>query len=477
MPGLFSALNASAGTLEAYEQALNVTQNNVSNASTPGYAAQAAQFSALPFDSVSGPAGGVEFGGTQSLRDEYAEQYVQQQNTSLGTAQSTVNALSGLQSSFDITGQSGIDAALTQFSSSFLALSQDPNSTSARQQVLVTAQNVVSAFQNVASATSQASASAAQQIGATVNQINQLGSQIQQLNQQQQQNAKPDPNLDASLHNDLETLSGLVNFTSSFSQDGAASVMIDGQTPLVLGDQAFTLKAGAVPAASNSAEPYGTQPVNITDSNGRDITSQITGGQLGGLLQVHNTVLAGIQGDTSQPGSLNQLAQGFADRVNSLLTGGQISSGTPPVPGVALFGYEAGDSTAVARSLSLTSITASQIATIDPGPPSTANGVAQLIGSLNSSTASVDQINGLSINDFYGQIASGLGQQISDAQTSQTQQTQAVAQAQSLRSAQSGVSLDQEAVNLTAFQKAYEATSKLVTVLDNLTDTTINMIQ
>ncbi len=477
MPGIFSALNASASTLDALEQALNVTQNNVGNASTPGYAAQVAVFNPLPFDSVSGPAGGVAFGGTQSLRDEYSEQFVQQQNTSLGSAQSTVSSLTALQPSFDITGQSGIDAALTQFSSSFLALSQDPNSTSARQQVLVTAQNVVSAFQDVASATSQTSTSASQQIGSTVTQINSLASQIQQFNIQQQQNATPDPNLDASIHNDLETLSGLVNFTSSFAQDGTVSVLIDGQTPLVLGNQLFTLNAAPVPPGATAAQPYGTQPISITDSNGQDITSQINGGQLGGLLDVHNTVLAGIQGDTSQAGSLNQLAQGFADRVNSLLTGGQISSGPPAVPGVALFSYGAGNGTGVAQTLSLTSITAAQIATIDPGPPSAANGIAQQIASLNSSSAPADQIDGLSVNDFYSQIASDFGQQLSAAQTTQTQQTQAVAQAQSLRSSQSGVSLDQEAVNLNDFQKSYEAVSKLVTVLDSLTQTTIDMLQ
>jgi len=45
------------------------------------------------------------------------------------------------------------------------------------------------------------------------------------------------------------------------------------------------------------------------------------------------------------------------------------------------------------------------------------------------------------------------------------------------RSESSGVSLDQEAVRLVEYQKAYEATAKLVSILDQLSQTTIDMIR
>ena len=47
MGSLFGTLNNSLDAIEAYQSALNVSQNNVSNASTPGYAAQEATFEAL----------------------------------------------------------------------------------------------------------------------------------------------------------------------------------------------------------------------------------------------------------------------------------------------------------------------------------------------------------------------------------------------------------------------------------------------
>jgi flagellar hook-associated protein 1 FlgK len=147
------------------------------------------------------------------------------------------------------------------------------------------------------------------------------------------------------------------------------------------------------------------------------------------------------------------------------------------VAGTALFQYNAADPTGVGGSLSVTAITPQQIASINPGPPYSANGIAQDIGNLGNSGAPADLIQGQTFTAFYGQIAAQFGQQLSNATTNQNQGSQAVAQAQSLRSQLSGVSLDEEAVQLTAFQASYEATSKLVSILSTLTQATINIIQ
>src|ERR1700742_693980 len=108
MPSLSSAMLTAGGALDAYTQALDVVQNNVANASTPGYASQTQSLSSLEFDPTRGFSGGVVAGQIVSSRDEYAEQAVQQQTTLLGQAQQDVNSLTAMQSQFDITGSSGI---------------------------------------------------------------------------------------------------------------------------------------------------------------------------------------------------------------------------------------------------------------------------------------------------------------------------------------------------------------------------------
>ena len=55
MGGLFGALNGSLSALEAFQNALEVAQNNVSNASTPGYASQNATFEAQRISAAERP--------------------------------------------------------------------------------------------------------------------------------------------------------------------------------------------------------------------------------------------------------------------------------------------------------------------------------------------------------------------------------------------------------------------------------------
>ena len=82
----------------------------------------------------------------------------------------------------------------------------------------------------------------------------------------------------------------------------------------------------------------------------------------------------------------------------------------------------------------------------------------------------------MTFDQFYGSSASWIGNQLSQAQSAQSAQTQAVSQARSLRQQLSGVSLDEEAARLIALQRSYQAASQMVTVIDSLTQTLINML-
>ena len=69
-----------------------------------------------------------------------------------------------------------------------------------------------------------------------------------------------------------------------------------------------------------------------------------------------------------------------------------------------------------------------------------------------------------------------MGQQLSDATTQSTSDQTSLTSAQAQQTSIEGVSLDQEAVNLTSYQRAWEASAKLVTVLDNLTLDAVNLV-
>jgi flagellar hook-associated protein 1 FlgK len=103
-----------------------------------------------------------------------------------------------------------------------------------------------------------------------------------------------------------------------------------------------------------------------------------------------------------------------------------------------------------------------------------ANGTALTLAGLSTASNGVD---GQSFTQYFGSIAASVGTALSTATTAQTEQTSLLAQAQSLRSTAQGVDLNQEAVTVTELQTSIDAASKVFTVLDQLTQTIINLIQ
>jgi flagellar hook-associated protein 1 FlgK len=98
------------------------------------------------------------------------------------------------------------------------------------------------------------------------------------------------------------------------------------------------------------------------------------------------------------------------------------------------------------------------------------------LSALSSPVQAADKVNGVSYSEFYGQLAGRVGSALNDATNSQEVQQSLLSQAKDLRQQYQGVSLDQEATTLMQFQRAYQATSKLLTVLDQLTEEAINMV-
>ena len=478
MSNLLASLVSTAGALNAYNQVLDVTQNNVANASTPGYAKQRQLLYAMPFDPSLGSTGGVRAGTIQSSRDQYAEQAVRQQSSLLGQAQQNVNSYTAMQSLFDISGGSGVPSALNKLFQSFSAWGQTPGSTVARQTVIERATDVATAFRQTATGLTKVSQDTGQQVNQTVDQVNRLTSQLAGFNTQMMRSTNNDAGLEAQLNATLEELSQYVDITAAKQGDRSVTVLLNGQIPLLIGDQTFALHSS--PISPDPSAPYPAAPptARILASDGKDVTLHITTGQLGSLLNLANTVLPGYLGDATHAGDLNTMAQTFAKRVNDLLINGYAIDGAPPQAGVALFTYDQDHPTNVAMTIGVDpTVTTDQLAAISPGPPLVSNGVPLALSQLSSPQSPDDEIGGASYSEFFGGLAARVGSGLNDA-TSQLQvQQSTLAQAQSLRQQLSGVSLDEEATILIQFQRAYEANSKLISVLDQLTQDTINILR
>jgi flagellar hook-associated protein 1 FlgK len=473
MGNLFTSLNSTSQSLQAFEQAMDVVQNNVTNANSPGYADQVPEMISQDFQAGTGLSGGVQE-TTQDTRNSYADTAVQQSMSLQGMYQQLQTSLEPLESVFDVSSSSPIPSALNQLFQSFSQWSSQPSNASYQSAVINAAQQTATAFQQAAGELNSIQTQTTSDIQSTVTQINQDAATIQSYNVQIARNPTPDAGLSAQLESTLENLSSLTNVTTIPGLGGMVTVLIGGQTPLVIGTQVNDLQA-VNDTTSNAGNPGAPPTISIVDSNGNDITGQVTSGSLAGLLNVSNTMLPALIGGGQQVGGLNTLAQGLADSINNVLAQASTTSTPPYQAGSPLFTYNSSSPAGIAGSLAVSStITGSLLAAADTGPPVVANGAALTLAGLDSSNPG--PIDGQGFTQYFSSMTSAVGNAVSNANTAETAQSQLVAQAQSLQQQVSGVSLDEEAVRLVQLQGSYDAASKVVTEINQTLQTLMEMI-
>lgn len=451
MGNLFATMGSAARSLKAFESALGVASNNITNAQTPGFARQSLTLLAQRMVPELGLPGGVAAGDLLSSRKAYLEQGVRLQLGREGYHTQQAFNLEQAEPIFDIAASSGVAGALDGLQQAFSQLSVTPNDLPARQGVLRRAQDVAHAFNFTASALANAATNTNTELTQSVNTIDRIGQVLRNLNVEFRSDARKltDPGLDAQVYSSLEELAGIVDFNVLRADDGTFTVLIGGQTPLVMGENLYELSAD-----------LSTGSPAILDSTGKDITGQIGGGKLRALVEFRNDVLAGLQTD------LDFLAAQVADGINLQLQAGVDLNGQPPFRD--LFTYDPTRGEAI--TLSVTDIAPEELAAALPEAPGGNGNTLNLAGLFNSRA-----VNNFTFTQYFGEIAGRVGKLLDVARQDARAQTQLVAQSKALRAEASGVSLDEEAANLIVFQRAYEAAAQLIRTLDEMTETLINI--
>jgi flagellar hook-associated protein 1 FlgK len=452
MGNMLSSLLATAGAIKAYDRALDVIQNNVSNASTPGYAAARLNLISQPFDPASGRTGGVKTGTLETSRDDYVEQVVWAQQNSVGQFTQKSESLGPVGQILGVTEDAEIPSSMNQLFQSFSQLATSPNDPVQRRQVLDSAHQFTDSMNAAAQQLADQSHQTDRLIGDTVDQINQLVGQVANYNQAVSSGAvsHDDAGADSAAYAALENLSQLVDVTAQKNANGEFDIRLGtGQSNLLLGNQQSLLKVDLSHAQTG-----------ILNANGESATAQFQSGKLAALLDVRNNLLPSYSSD------LDRLAAGVADQVNATLKNGADENGDPGAP---LFAYDAAQP---AASLTVAITDVSTIAAGTSDSPSGSGNALALAGLANQAL-----LDGGTFNQFYGTLAGRIGQAKASSDQDQQLHQQLLTQAQGVREQTSGVSLDEEATRLVQFQRAYQASAQLMTVLSQLTGTIINMLQ
>ena len=438
-------------SLLVQQGALEATTNNISNANTKGYSREIANLTeatpAVEGSIVYGQ--GVNLESITSVRDRLLEISVDQATQEQSGAEAQLNSLQQVQNLFSSTS-SGLGTDLTAFFNSLNQLSTDPTSIPDRQSVLTAANNLASDFHSTAAHLTDIQNNLNLNVAQSVDQVNQLTSQIAKLNSQvaSLQKLGHDAGALADQRNELERqLSQVAGISITQTSDGD-TITVGNGSALVVAGQSFALQS--------SVDPSGNQRVF---AGGQDITSDVQGGQLGGVLQVRDQFLPTV---TS---ALDDLAGGLASNFNTAHEQGFDLSGNA---GQQFFNDTTGAGAAANFSVAITDPTL--VAASSDGSPGSNGNLVVLQAVQNQALPS-----GQTPTNAYSNLTYTVGNAAAQAKANSSAAQLSLNQLTDQRQAVSGVSIDEETTNLLRYQNAYSAAARVITTIDELTQTLLTM--
>jgi flagellar hook-associated protein 1 len=310
----------SVSALQAFQNAINVTSNNVANASTPGYDRETVNLTeAIPQSNGAATIGaGVVVSGINRAYSQAAANQLNTSQSSLGQLNALQNFSNQIDNLFGTT-VGGLSTALQSFYSAFSNVANNPTSTASRQALIGQAQSVASSFQNASGELNSLSTDVNSRITADVTQINSIAKAISALNNQivtgtAQDGGQPPNELLDQRDQLVSGLSQLVGISTTTDPNGALNVFVGNGQPLVL--------QGQTTALTTVANQFNATQLEISNSaSSAVISNNITSGDLGGLLAARAQVI------NPALNQLGQIATALSQTVNSQQAAGLDLSG------------------------------------------------------------------------------------------------------------------------------------------------------
>ncbi|HKJ80492.1 MAG TPA: flagellar hook-associated protein FlgK [Ignavibacteriaceae bacterium] len=451
--GLSNIFDIATRSLSVYQGALDVTAQNISNASNPDYSRQTVVLGTETPQQLGGFlwGTGVKLEDISRVNNALTDQQIRDNNSKYSNYNESNVTLGQVQNLLNEPSDQGISSLTTAFLNSWQQLSVTPNSVSLRQNVVQAAQSLSDQIQTVRQGMDSVQTSLKTQISSDVNSINSDLQQIQSLNAQifQLQTAGQSPNdLLDTRDKVINDLSNQVNINVNFDSQNMANISIGGvfaadkvtavqfKTSLQNGKLAVTTKDGAV-------------------------RLNLTGGQLYADTNVYNNKIP------SYENSLDTFVNNLMQDVNSQHASGYTLD-NPPQTGINFFdSYSNGTLKINSQILN----DPNKIAVSSDG--TSGNGdIALNIAGLSTQK----QSDGTTLLDNYSSLVSQIGTDVQSATNTANSYNLVSQQLQQQKASYSGVSVDEEMTNVIQYQKSYTASAKLITVADQMLQTLLDMV-
>lgn len=314
-----SLLNIGMSGLAAGHSSLLTTGNNIANVDTAGYSRQ----QTVQGTKASQQFGNVYIGTGTTLADvrrvynSYLDAQLQTTTSLNSDAQAYLGQATQVDKLLSDSG-TGITKTLQSFFSSLQTLSANSNDSAARQALLTNAQGLSSRFNAISQQLNQQGTYINDQLGSMADQVNKLAATVAAYNKKisevSSSGGMPNDLLDQR-NETVRQLSELVG-TQVTETNGRLDIYLGSGQPLVIGDTANTLRV-----AADKNDPTRSSIIMDRGSSTIDITSRVSGGEMGGLLRYRDDVL------TPAVNGLGRIAMVVADQVNKQLGQGLDQNG------------------------------------------------------------------------------------------------------------------------------------------------------
>lgn len=487
----FYGLEIAKTGLHVSQTALEVIGQNIANSATKGYTRQRVETASIdaatPNERYASlltrtVGGGVDITAIRQIRDAYIDRELRRENAGFGQWETMSDTMLYIESLFDETSEYSISSAISGFFDGLSELSTDATSLEIRTALQQNAITLTDTFNHYYRQLTELQNEQNDNMFTTVQQINDTLERIGEYNMQiysYELSGDPANDLRDKRNLLLDDLSNLINIEYGENSDGQLWVTCEG-TELVNHTDITKLEAVAdqTGAVSGQTGYYSIYYEGTTDA------FQYSSGELYAYKTMREGNSVDDVGVPRLMANLNTLCQSLAEAFNDVHSAGYtLAHGTTlSQTGIDFFdvpvgGY--GDITAGSFSLSdeiLDSVynIAASSELVDLSAGNTNEGNNENILAMAALCTS-DAIPGIgNFEDYFSSILSELA--ISSRYCGNMAQSQAsiMDNLETRKEAVSGVSINEEMIDMVKYQHAYSASSRLITAIDEMLDTLIN---
>jgi len=440
-------------SMVTYQRSMDVASNNIANAGNADYRRQRAIVSTEQTQQNAGITwgSGIKIDDIERVRNSLTENQITNNNQSKSFFERSSVLLSQVENIYTEPTELGVSTMLSQFFSSWSELSANPTSSALRGNVVYSAQNLAAKVNEINEGFQIVKSSVYYEFQDKVQLVNDTLSNLQSINRQISEAKAIGQNANDLMDKRdtfVDNLSKLANITVNYESDETVSISIGG---------VFAVNKGSYTKFELSSTEG--KLAMVSQNGGKEV--KLTSGEMGALVDVFSNKMPEYQAKLDS--IVNQLVKSVNEIHNSGYT-----NGNPVGQGRDFFEEYDGKELKISSEIlsDYNKIAAS-------GDGTSGNGdIAVKIFEISEA----DVLNGAKLIDVYSTLISEVGSQKQNADRMSEASSMVLEQLHNQKDSYSAVSIDEEMMNVMKYQKAYEASAKLIQMADEMLDTLIRMV-